>query len=57
MAKEPIPTGRIRRTAKLGGLIGGQAARAGFTRALNVTRKPPPTIQRALALSRDAALS
>ena len=38
MAKEPIPTGRIRRTAKLGGLIGGQAARTGFTRALNVAR-------------------
>jgi predicted unusual protein kinase regulating ubiquinone biosynthesis (AarF/ABC1/UbiB family) len=38
VAKEPIPTGRIRRTAKLGGLIGGQAARAGFTRAFNVAR-------------------
>src|SRR5256714_2227343 len=38
MAKEPIPTGRIRRTAKIGGLIGGQAARAGFMRAFNVAR-------------------
>ena len=38
MAKEPIPTGRIRRTAKIGGLIGGQAARAAFTRAFNVAR-------------------
>jgi predicted unusual protein kinase regulating ubiquinone biosynthesis (AarF/ABC1/UbiB family) len=38
VAKEAIPTGRIRRTAKLGGLIGGQAARAGFTRAFNVAR-------------------
>jgi predicted unusual protein kinase regulating ubiquinone biosynthesis (AarF/ABC1/UbiB family) len=38
VAKDPIPTGRIRRTAKLGGLIGGQAARAGFTRAFNVAR-------------------
>jgi predicted unusual protein kinase regulating ubiquinone biosynthesis (AarF/ABC1/UbiB family) len=38
MAKEPIPTGRIRRTAKVGGLIGGQAARAAFTRAANVAR-------------------
>jgi predicted unusual protein kinase regulating ubiquinone biosynthesis (AarF/ABC1/UbiB family) len=38
VAKEPIPTGRIRRTAKIGGLIGGQAARAGFMRAFNVAR-------------------
>ena len=38
MANEGIPTGRIRRTAKLGGLIGGQATRAAVTRALNVTR-------------------
>ncbi|HEX8052504.1 MAG TPA: AarF/UbiB family protein, partial [Thermoleophilaceae bacterium] len=38
MAKEPIPTGRIRRTAKVGGLVGGQAARAAFTRAANLTR-------------------
>jgi predicted unusual protein kinase regulating ubiquinone biosynthesis (AarF/ABC1/UbiB family) len=38
VANEAIPTGRIRRTAKLGGLIGGQAARAAFTRAFNVAR-------------------
>src|SRR5437764_14332725 len=38
MAKEPIPTGRIRRTAKIGGLIGGQAARTAFMRAFNVAR-------------------
>jgi predicted unusual protein kinase regulating ubiquinone biosynthesis (AarF/ABC1/UbiB family) len=38
VAKEAIPTGRIRRTAKIGGLIGGQAARAAFTRAFNVAR-------------------
>jgi predicted unusual protein kinase regulating ubiquinone biosynthesis (AarF/ABC1/UbiB family) len=38
MAKDPIPTGRIRRTAKVGGLIGGQAARAAVTRAANVVR-------------------
>jgi predicted unusual protein kinase regulating ubiquinone biosynthesis (AarF/ABC1/UbiB family) len=38
MAKEPIPTGRIRRTAKVGGLIGGQAAKAAVTRAANVVR-------------------
>ena len=38
MPKEPIPTGRIRRTTKLGGLLGTQAARAAFTRAANVAR-------------------
>jgi predicted unusual protein kinase regulating ubiquinone biosynthesis (AarF/ABC1/UbiB family) len=38
VANEAIPTGRIRRTAKLGGLIGGQAARTAFTRAFNVAR-------------------
>jgi predicted unusual protein kinase regulating ubiquinone biosynthesis (AarF/ABC1/UbiB family) len=38
VARDPIPTGRIRRTAKIGGLIGGQATRAAFTRAMNVTR-------------------
>jgi predicted unusual protein kinase regulating ubiquinone biosynthesis (AarF/ABC1/UbiB family) len=40
MAKEPIPTGRIRRTAKVGGLIGGQAARSAVTRAANLRRSP-----------------
>ena len=49
MAKEPIPTGRIRRTAKVGGLIGGQAARAAVTRAANVRRTPE---QRAEALDK-----
>jgi predicted unusual protein kinase regulating ubiquinone biosynthesis (AarF/ABC1/UbiB family) len=38
VADAGIPTSRIRRTAKLGGLIGGQAARAAFTRAFNVAR-------------------
>ena len=49
MAKEPIPTGRIRRTAKVGGLIGGQAARAAVTRAANLRRTPE---QRAEALDK-----
>src|ERR687893_2076748 len=40
MAKVPIPTGRIRRTAKVGGLIGGQAARSAVTRAANLRRTP-----------------
>ena len=38
MADRAIPTGRIRRTAKIGGLIGGQAARTAFMRAFNVAR-------------------
>src|ERR687889_509837 len=41
MAKErdkAIPKGRIRRTAKVGGLVGGQAARSYATKAANLTR-------------------
>src|SRR5919107_3188927 len=41
MAKErdkAIPKGRIRRTAKVGGLVGGQAAKAYATKAANLTR-------------------
>src|SRR5215218_5345897 len=38
MARDPIPTGRVRRTARVGGLVGGQAARTAFMRALNVVR-------------------
>jgi hypothetical protein len=42
MAKErddkPMPKGRIRRTAKVGGLVGGQAARNYATKAANLTR-------------------
>jgi predicted unusual protein kinase regulating ubiquinone biosynthesis (AarF/ABC1/UbiB family) len=41
VAKErdkPIPTGRVRRTAKVGGLVGGQAARSYATKAANLTR-------------------
>jgi predicted unusual protein kinase regulating ubiquinone biosynthesis (AarF/ABC1/UbiB family) len=41
MAKErdkPIPTSRLRRTAKVGGLVGGQAARSYATKAANLTR-------------------
>jgi predicted unusual protein kinase regulating ubiquinone biosynthesis (AarF/ABC1/UbiB family) len=35
---DPIPTSRLRRTAKLGGLAAGQAAREMGTRAANVVR-------------------
>src|SRR3954462_9845152 len=35
---KPIPTGRVRRTAKVGGLVGGQAARAYANKAANLTR-------------------
>jgi predicted unusual protein kinase regulating ubiquinone biosynthesis (AarF/ABC1/UbiB family) len=33
-----MPTGRVRRTAKVGGLVGGQAARNYATKAANLTR-------------------
>src|SRR3954454_8511959 len=36
--EKPIPTGRVRRTAKVGGLVGGQAARAYANKAANLTR-------------------
>jgi predicted unusual protein kinase regulating ubiquinone biosynthesis (AarF/ABC1/UbiB family) len=35
---KPLPTGRVRRTAKVGGLVGGQAARGYATRAANLAR-------------------
>jgi predicted unusual protein kinase regulating ubiquinone biosynthesis (AarF/ABC1/UbiB family) len=35
---KPIPKGRVRRTAKVGGLVGGQAARGYATKAANLTR-------------------
>jgi predicted unusual protein kinase regulating ubiquinone biosynthesis (AarF/ABC1/UbiB family) len=35
---DAIPTGRVRRTAEIGGLVGGQAVRAYATKATNVTR-------------------
>ena len=35
---KPIPTGRVRRTAKVGGLVGRQAARSYATKAANLTR-------------------
>ncbi len=38
MARDKIPTSRVRRTAKLGGLAAGQAVRQAGTRAANVTR-------------------
>jgi predicted unusual protein kinase regulating ubiquinone biosynthesis (AarF/ABC1/UbiB family) len=41
MAKERdkgMPTGRVRRTAKVGGLVGGQTARNYATKAANLTR-------------------
>src|SRR5437763_15315184 len=33
-----LPTGRLRRTAKVGGLVGGQTARNYATKAANLTR-------------------
>jgi predicted unusual protein kinase regulating ubiquinone biosynthesis (AarF/ABC1/UbiB family) len=34
----PMPTGRVRRTAKVGGLVGSEAARAYATKAANLVR-------------------
>jgi predicted unusual protein kinase regulating ubiquinone biosynthesis (AarF/ABC1/UbiB family) len=36
--EKPIPTGRLRRTARVGELVGGQAVRTYATRAANLTR-------------------
>src|ERR1700740_2987257 len=36
--EKPIPTGRLRRTVKVGELVGGQAIRGYATRAANLTR-------------------
>ena len=38
MARDSIPTSRVRRTAKIGGLAAGQAVRQAGTHAANVTR-------------------
>jgi predicted unusual protein kinase regulating ubiquinone biosynthesis (AarF/ABC1/UbiB family) len=38
MARDSIPTGRLRRAAKVGRLAGGQTARSYATRAANLTR-------------------
>jgi predicted unusual protein kinase regulating ubiquinone biosynthesis (AarF/ABC1/UbiB family) len=38
MAQDKIPTSRVRRTAKIGGLAAGQAARQFGTRAANIAR-------------------
>jgi len=35
---KPIPTGRLRRTAKVGGLVGGEAVRGYANKAANVAR-------------------
>ncbi len=47
MAKDKIPTSRVGRTARIGGLAAGQAIRQAGTRAANVARSPE---------GRDAAL-
>ena len=36
--KKSLPSGRVRRAAKVGGLVGGQAARAYATKAANLAR-------------------
>ncbi len=49
MAKDKIPTSRVGRTAKIGGLAAGQAIRQAGTRAANVARNED---QRQVALER-----
>jgi predicted unusual protein kinase regulating ubiquinone biosynthesis (AarF/ABC1/UbiB family) len=49
VAKDKIPTSRVGRTAKIGGLAAGQAIRQASTHAANVTRKEE---QRQAALER-----
>jgi predicted unusual protein kinase regulating ubiquinone biosynthesis (AarF/ABC1/UbiB family) len=49
VAKDKIPTSRVGRTAKIGGLAAGQAIRQAGTRAANVTRSKE---QRSAALER-----
>ena len=48
MAKDPIPTSRLRRSAAVGRLAAGQAMRQAGTRAVNLTRSEDAA-QRALA--------
>src|SRR3954451_19243181 len=36
--EKPLPKGRVRRTAKVGGLVGGQAARGYATKTANLAR-------------------
>ncbi len=50
---KPIPTGRIRRTAKVAGLAGGQTARNYATKAANLTRSEEQ--RRDAAMRRQAA--
>jgi hypothetical protein len=38
MAKDDLPQGRVRRTAKVGTVIGSQGARYAATRAANIAR-------------------
>jgi predicted unusual protein kinase regulating ubiquinone biosynthesis (AarF/ABC1/UbiB family) len=52
MAKDPIPTGRLRRTARIGGLASGQAARSYAAKAADLTRSDE---QRRLAAERRQA--
>jgi len=59
---KPLPKGRVRRTAKVGGLVGGQAARGYATRAANLTRSdegaaPPTSAGRSRPPSRSSRCS
>jgi predicted unusual protein kinase regulating ubiquinone biosynthesis (AarF/ABC1/UbiB family) len=53
--KDSIPTGRIRRTAKVAGLAGGQTARNYATRAANVARGEQARREAAMRRQAEAA--
>lgn len=55
MAKEELPQGRIRRTAKVGTVIGSQGARYAATRAANVGRSKEDAAEALDARHLDAA--
>jgi predicted unusual protein kinase regulating ubiquinone biosynthesis (AarF/ABC1/UbiB family) len=54
-SKSSIPTGRIRRTAKVAGLAGGQTARNYATKAANLTRGEEKRRDAAMRRQADAA--
>ncbi len=54
---EKIPQGRLRRTAKLGGTLGGQAARYAGTRAAGLTRSEQQAQERMEARHLETAMA
>ncbi len=50
-----MPTGRLRRTARVGGLIGGQAAKSYGTKARNLTRSGEERVEATMRRQAEAA--